>query len=62
MKMANTPPSLPNELLQVIVRNLEKVDLKNVRLACKTLASMAEPILFRELVLVPLSRLPGRVR
>lgn len=53
MEMATTPPSLPNELLQVIVRNLDKVDLKNARLACKTLASMAEPILFRELVLVP---------
>ncbi|KIV90453.1 hypothetical protein PV10_07760 [Exophiala mesophila] len=52
-QMTNTTPSLPNEVLQLIVQNLEKVDLKNARLACKTLASMAEPILFRELVLVP---------
>ncbi|KIW52695.1 hypothetical protein PV05_08320 [Exophiala xenobiotica] len=47
-------PELPNEILQTIVRHLESLrDVKNVRLANKTFAMMAEPILFYRVELVP---------
>ncbi|KAJ9498413.1 hypothetical protein H2202_006100 [Exophiala xenobiotica] len=47
-------PELPHEILQSIVHQLESLrDVKNVRLANKTFALMAEPILFHRVGLVP---------
>jgi hypothetical protein len=47
-------PELPNEILQTIVRHLESLrDVKNVRLANKTFAMVAEPVLFNCVGLVP---------
>ncbi|KAK5465147.1 hypothetical protein LTS15_001710 [Exophiala xenobiotica] len=47
-------PELPNEILQTIVRHLASLrDVKNVRLANKTFATMAEPVLFNRVGLVP---------
>ena len=44
---------LPNELLDEIVCNLSKADLKQARLACKCLAELATPLLFDTVVLAP---------
>lgn len=47
------PPELPNEILLQIIQRCPRLTLKNVRLASKNLAYMAEPYLWREVVLVP---------
>ncbi|KEF59621.1 uncharacterized protein A1O9_04467, partial [Exophiala aquamarina CBS 119918] len=47
------PPELPNEILLQIIQTCPRLTLKNVRLASKNLAYMAEPYLWREIVLVP---------
>ncbi|EXJ89334.1 hypothetical protein A1O3_02401 [Capronia epimyces CBS 606.96] len=49
----NPPPDLPNEILLIIVQNCPRATLKNVRLASKRLAQMADPYLWRKVVLVP---------
>ncbi|KIX02924.1 uncharacterized protein Z518_08867 [Rhinocladiella mackenziei CBS 650.93] len=47
-------PNLPVEILKIIINSVEcKSDLKNVRLASKTLAILAEPRLFHRITLVP---------
>lgn len=47
------PPDLPNEIFLLIVQKCPGATLKNLRLSCKTLAQMAEPYLWRKVVLVP---------
>lgn len=47
------PPELPNEILLLVIQRCPRVTLKNVRLASKNLAQMAEPYLWREVVFVP---------
>ncbi|EXJ95351.1 hypothetical protein A1O1_00471 [Capronia coronata CBS 617.96] len=46
-------PDLPNEILLLVVQNCSRATLKNVRLASKSLAQMADPYLWRKVVLVP---------
>ena len=46
-------PDLPNEILHFIIEELPLIDLKNVRLGSKLLAMLAEPRLFRHMILVP---------
>lgn len=55
MATAARIPELPNEILRSIFEHpdLPLKDLKNVRLASKSLAMMVEPRLFRRMVLVP---------
>lgn len=49
----NRLPELPNEILLNIIQQCPRATLKNVRLASKTLAQMADPYLWRKVVLVP---------
>lgn len=44
---------LPNEIICLILPHLLPGELKNVRLSSKPLATIVEPILFREVVIVP---------
>ncbi|KIX05913.1 uncharacterized protein Z518_03887 [Rhinocladiella mackenziei CBS 650.93] len=46
-------PDLPNEILLLIIQKCPRATLKNVRLASKSLAQMADPYLWRKVVLVP---------
>ncbi|KAL2440754.1 hypothetical protein ABEF95_004845 [Exophiala dermatitidis] len=46
-------PELPNEILLIIVQHCPRVTLKNVRLASRGLAQVADPYLWRKVALVP---------
>jgi hypothetical protein len=46
-------PELPIEILHLIIEQLPPKSLKNVRLSSKTLAMLAEPLLFHRMTLVP---------
>jgi hypothetical protein len=46
-------PELPNECLLLILQHCPGTTLKNARCASKTFASLAEPLLWRDLRLVP---------
>ena len=50
---AGSTPLLPRECLLLILRQCEGSTLKNARLASKSFASIAEPLLWRNLRLVP---------
>jgi len=53
MEITSSPRQLPNELVMTILQSLPRSDLKNARLASKSLSAMAEPHLFRYVVLMP---------
>ncbi|KAK4937106.1 hypothetical protein LTR10_022158 [Elasticomyces elasticus] len=46
-------PDLPNEIIVLIIQKCPRATLKNVRLASKSLAQLADPYLWRKIVLVP---------
>ena len=48
-----TMPLLPTEVFLAVFQYAGRSDLKNARLSCKLLASVAEESLFREVVVVP---------
>ncbi|KAI1623532.1 hypothetical protein EDD37DRAFT_426951 [Exophiala viscosa] len=46
-------PDLPNEIVVLIIQKCPRATLKNVRLASRSLAQLADPYLWRKIVLVP---------
>ena len=53
--------TLPVELIAHILKFCETSHLRSVRLACNRLAQVAEPCLFREVVLLPAAGLEGLI-
>lgn len=53
MQNRSYSPDLPNEIIVLIIQKCPRATLKNVRLASRSLAQLADPYLWRKIVLVP---------